>query len=156
MRLAERNQDQPNRNGLFASHPETKERISRIAQTAKATKTAALVQPRYKAAIPYQPTAMTAISVVEDGAAGLTGSGSSGASAEEKKAAEKKQEPRRGLGLGALRTTVGQEKQSTQVSASGGARGVEPDRGAKGGDNPALVRVSVSQTELDAFRKGIA
>src|SRR5262245_39212100 len=46
-RLAERNKDQAERNGLFASHPETKERIARIQQLGAAAKTTALVEPRY-------------------------------------------------------------------------------------------------------------
>ena len=69
---------------------------------------------------------------------------------------EKKEEPKRGLGLGALKQNVAPEKQTAQVSASGGARGVGPDRLAKGGSNPNPVKVSVSAAEIDAFRKGIA
>jgi hypothetical protein len=55
-----------------------------------------------------------------------------------------------------LKQTVGPEKQSSQVSASGGARGVGPDRLAKGGSNPNVVRVTVSASEVEAFRKGVA
>jgi hypothetical protein len=48
------------------------------------------------------------------------------------------------------------EQQTAQVSASGGARGVGPDRNAKGGPNQALVDVTVTAAELAEFRKGIA
>lgn len=148
-RLADRNNSQPQRNGLFASHPETKERIAKIGQQSAAAKTAALVEARYKTNITYQPTDITAIAVVTDGSAGLTGSGG--------KEPEKKEEPpKKGLGLGALKQTVAPEKQTAQVSASGGARGVGADRLAKGGGNPNPVKVSVSASEVDAFRKGIA
>jgi hypothetical protein len=51
---------------------------------------------------------------------------------------------------------VAPEKQSTQVSASGGARGLEPDKDAKGGPNPAMVKVSVSAADVATFKKGIA
>jgi hypothetical protein len=42
------------------------------------------------------------------------------------------------------------------VSASGGSRGLGPDRAAKGGANSGLVKVSVSDAEVAAFKKGIA
>ena len=72
-RLDERNKDQPAQNGLFASHPETKARIDAITKLAGA-KGGASVEARYKDNIKYEPTPMTAIATVEDGAAGLTGS----------------------------------------------------------------------------------
>jgi predicted Zn-dependent protease len=147
MRLAERNKAAAARNGLFASHPETKDRMSRIAQLAKASKTTALAQSRFTTNIIYQPIPLSEIAVVVEGAAGLAGS--------EKKAPEKKEEPKKGLGLGSLKNAVTQEKPTAQVSASGGARGVGEDRYAKGGSNPALVKVSVTPAEVDAFRKGI-
>jgi hypothetical protein len=61
----------------------------------------------------------------------------------------------KGFGLDALKKTVGLEKESTQVSASGGVRGLGRDRAAKGGGNPALVKTSVSAAELATFAKGI-
>ena len=70
---------------------------------------------------------------------------------------EKKEEPKKGgFGLGALKKAVTPEQQSAQVSASGGSRGVGADRDAKGGDNPAQVKVTVSPTDVAAFKKGIA
>ncbi|MEQ1730296.1 MAG: hypothetical protein ABL982_18165, partial [Vicinamibacterales bacterium] len=70
---------------------------------------------------------------------------------------EKKDEPKKkGFGLGSLKQTVAPEKQSSQVSASGGARGVGPDRAAKGGSNPAVVNAAITASELAEFKKGIA
>jgi hypothetical protein len=146
--LADRNKGQEQKNGLFASHPEIDERIEKVRRQA-GSKTAPTVAARYQSTITYEPTALTEIAVVEEGAAGLAGSG-------EQKEAEKKEEPKRGLGLGLLKQTVAPEKQTAQVSASGGARGVGPDRLAKGGSNPQPVEVKVSQAELDAFKGGIA
>jgi predicted Zn-dependent protease len=147
-RLDDRNKDQPAKNGLFASHPETKERIDKIAQLASASKTSAVVQARYKANITYEPAPITSIAVVADGASGLTGS---------TKGDDKKEEPKKkGFGLGALKQTVAPEKQTAQVSASGGARGVGPDRAAKGGPNPNVVKAAVTVNELAEFKKGIA
>jgi predicted Zn-dependent protease len=146
-RLDERNKDQAERNGLFASHPDTKERIDKVSSLAKSSKTTATVQARYKEHVKYQPSPITSIAVVADGASGLAGS---------TKPEEKKEEPKKkGFGLGALKQTVSPEKQSSQVSASGGARGVGPDRAAKGGSNPAPVKTTVSANELAEFKKGI-
>jgi len=146
-RLDDRNKDQAEKNGLFASHPETKERIGRIRQLASLSKATAVVEARYKATIKYEPTPITSIAVVED-SRGLTGS-TKGADAKQEEAKKK------GFGLGALKPTVAAEKPSQQVSASGGARGIGPDRAAQGGGNPNLVRISVSAEELVAFKKGI-
>jgi predicted Zn-dependent protease len=149
-RLEERNKNQAERNGLFASHPETQERIKKVGDLAKAFKTTAKAEARYKTNIKYQPTALTSIAVVTEGSAGLAGSPSGG------KEAEKKEEPKKGVPVASLKTTTAPEKQSAQVSASGGARGLGADRAAKGGSNSNTVRVSVSAAEIDAFRKGIA
>ncbi len=127
-RLDERNKNMPERNGLFASHPETKIRIDAIRKLGSGG--GALVEPRYTANVTYPPTPMTAIVAVDDS-------------------------KKKGLGVDAARTTLGPEKQSSQVTASGGSRGVGPDRAAKGGDNPNMIRVTVSAGDLETFRKGI-
>ena len=63
---------------------------------------------------------------------------------------------KKGFGVDVAKKALAPEKQSSQVTGSGGSRGVGPDRAAKGGDNPNLVKVTVSAPEVDAFRKGIA
>lgn len=149
-RLAERNKNQAQKNGLFASHPETQERIAKVKQLAGA-KPGAVVAARYTSTIKYQPTDITKVAVVVEGSAGLTGS------EKEKPEAKKQEEPKRkGFGLGNLAKSVTAEKPSQQVAASGGARGVGADRLAKGGDNPNPVKTSISPAELAAFKKGIA
>ena len=155
-RLDERNKDQPAQNGLFASHPETKERIDTIRRLAGA-KTGATVEARYKEHIKYAPTPVTAIATVEDGAAGLTGSTAPAKGDKKKETKDAKEAaPKKGFGLGALKPASSSERQTAQVSASGGSRGVGPDRSAKGGGNPAIVKAPVSDAETAAFRKGIA
>jgi predicted Zn-dependent protease len=147
-RLDERNKNTPAQNGLFASHPDTKARIEKLQSPAKG----ALVEARYKQYVTYEPTDITKIATVVDGASGLTGS-----SKDDDKDKDKKDEPKKkGFGLSSLSKSAGPEKQTAQVSASGGARGVGPDRDAKGGGNPAIVKVTVSPAEVDAFKKGIA
>lgn len=158
-RLDDRNKDQPARNGLFASHPETKERIGTIRKLA-GSKGGATVEARYKTNVKYEAAPITSIAVVADGASGLTGSTASKDTKDTKDADKNKktEEPpkKKGFGLGNLKPSVGQEQQTAQVSASGGARGVGPDRAAKGGGNPNPVEVTVSAAEIDAFKKGIA
>jgi len=151
-RLDERNKDQAERNGLFASHPETKERIAKIQQLSAGNKNTARGEARYKETIHYEATAITSIAVITEGSAGLTGSGSG------TKEEPKKDEPAKpkSFGLSTLKPTASQGQQSTQVSASGGARGLGADRAAKGGSNPAPVRVTVTPAEVEAFKKAIA
>jgi predicted Zn-dependent protease len=165
-RLDERNKDQPARNGLFASHPETRERIEKIRQLA-GSRPAAAVEARYHQNVKYEATPITQIAAVQEGTAGLTPTTSGKSADRDKEQADKDkdkdkekkaddQEKKKGFGLSSLKQSVAPEKQSTQVSASGGARGVGPDRLAKGGSNPTLVKVTVSSAEVAAFKKGIA
>jgi predicted Zn-dependent protease len=154
-RLDERNKDQPAQNGLFASHPETKERIDAIKKLAGA-KTGATVESRYKANVKYEPTPVTAIATVEDGAAGLTGSTKPKDDKSADKNKDKKEDPpKKGFGVGSLKPSSSSERETAQVSASGGSRGLGPDRAAKGGGNPTVVKASVTDAELAAFKKEI-
>ena len=147
-RIDERNKNQAEKNGMFASHPETKERIEKIRQLAGSNNAAVFVEARFKSNVKYPPADITSIATVTEGSSGLTGS---------TKEEPKKEEPKKkGFGLGGLKQTVAPEKQSTQVSASGGARGLGADRAAKCGPDKGLVKVTVSLSELDAFKKGIA
>ena len=152
-RLAERNKGAAEKNGLFASHPETQERIDKVKQLA-GSKPGAVVAARYTSTITYQPTELTKIATVVEGSAGLAGSEKP--KAEEKKAEEKKAEDKKkGFGLSNLTKTVSTGKNEQQVAASGGARGVGADRLAKGGDNPNLVKTAMTPADLAAFKKGI-
>jgi beta-barrel assembly-enhancing protease len=125
-RLADRNKGQAERNGLFASHPETQERIDKVKQLA-GTAPAALVEPRYKSNVQYELKTMSELS---GQAPSMDASG-------------------------ANKKTVTEGKQNSQVQASGGARGLGADRAAKGGSNPNPVKTTVSVAELDTFKKGI-
>jgi predicted Zn-dependent protease len=158
-RLDDRNKNQPERNGLFASHPETKERIAKVRQLA-AGKTGATLEARYKTHIKYEAAPITTIAVVAEGSAGLTGSAKEDPKDKDKDKNKDKdgkaEEPKKkGFGLGALKQAVAPQQESAQVSASGGARGLGPDRAAKGGGNPNPVKVTVSAAEVETFKKGI-
>src|SRR5262245_6331034 len=102
-RLDERNKDTPAQNGLFASHPDTKLRIEKVQSSAKG----AVVEARYKENIKYQPTEITKIATLVEGASGLAGSS---------KEEPKKDEPKKkGFGLGSLTKTASSDKQTAQV-----------------------------------------
>jgi predicted Zn-dependent protease len=126
--LKDRNKDAKEKRGLFASHPEMQERLDRIAKqiTSQKLTASATVQARYAKNITFKPVPVTAIATVEAGAAGLTGGD---AKAAEKKEEPKKEEPKKSrFGLSKMLPTSGGEQKQAQVTASGGARGVDPER----------------------------
>ncbi len=151
--LKDRNKASTEKRGLFASHPEMQERLDRITKLIASKKLAATatVQPRYAKNITYKPVPVTAMATVDPGAAGLAGG--------DTKAAEKKEEPKaeepkkKGFGLGRMMPGGGGEKKSAQVTASGGARGVDPEKDSKGGSNPKMVPVKIVAADVAAFKK---
>ncbi len=151
--LKDRNKESKEKRGLFASHPEMQDRLDRITKQIASQKLAATatVQPRFAKNITYKPVLLTAIATVESGAAGLTGD----SKAAEKKAPEPKaEEPKKGrFGLSKMLPTSGGETKQAQVTASGGARGVDPEKDSKGGSNPAVVAVKIAAADVAAFKK---
>ena len=151
--LKDRNKASTEKRGLFASHPEMQGRLDRITKLMASKKLAAsaTVQPRYAKNITYKPVPVTAMATVDPGAAGLAGG--------DTKAAEKKEEPKaeepkkKGFGLGRMMPGGGGEKKSAQVTASGGARGVDPEKDSKGGSNPKVVPVKIVAADVAAFKK---
>ncbi len=159
--LADRNKASTEKQGLFASHPEMKERFDKLDDTVKTSKLTAMatVEERYKTHVTYAPVAITAIATVEEGSAGLAGGGSAKAEGTAKdgdKGDAKAEEPKkkRGFGLGRLiAPSSGGEKQASETTGSSAARGVDTERNAKGGGNPNLVPVTVTAADLAAFKK---
>ncbi|HEX7087268.1 MAG TPA: M48 family metalloprotease [Vicinamibacterales bacterium] len=154
--LADRNKASTEKQGLFASHPEMKERLEKLAKTIESKKlnAAADVQARFRSHVTYEPVPLTAIATVEEGSAGLAGGGSGGGKQEEQ--AKKEEEPKKKRGFGLARLTApltGGERRSAENTASTGSRGVDTERNARGGSNPAPVPVTVTAAELTAFRK---
>jgi predicted Zn-dependent protease len=146
--LVERNKDAgPVKNGLFASHPETKERMDKMTRQIASAKltSAATVAERYTSTISYKPVPAEAIAIIEPGSAGAAGSTA--------KPAEAPKNMGRG-GLAAGLKPGGGERRAAQTTGSGAARGADQeDRLAKGGSNPALVAVAVSAADVAAFKK---
>lgn len=141
-RLADRNKSLTDRSGLFASHPDTKARIDGLAKVISSAKlpAGAAVEARYAQSISYKPIPVASVAAGEGG-------GAQAPKAEEKSGGK--------LGLSGL-TGLGREKSSGQTVSSAGSRGVNPDRDAKGGPVKTLVAVSVTDAEIEQFRKGIA
>ena len=167
-RLQERNKDQDQPNGLFASHPLIKDRIANMASAITEGKlsASATVAPRYTKHIAFTAKPLAEIPVIE-GTRGLTGGESKPKETKDStqkdgpqkdpKQAEQSTEPKKKGGLlGKIGLTTGSQSQNTQTVASAGARGLgQPDRDAKGGSNPARVAVIINPAELAEFKKGI-
>jgi peptidase M48-like protein len=167
-RLQERNKNQDQPNGLFASHPLITDRIANISSaitTGKLT-ASATVTPRYTTHISFTAKPLADIPVI-DGTRGLTGGESKAKEAKDStqkeaapkdpKQAQAATEPKKKGGLlGKIGLTTGAQSQNTQTVASAGARGLgQPDRDAKGGSNPARVAVIINPADLAEFKKGI-
>ncbi len=146
--LMERNKSADGaRSGLFASHPETKERVDKMTKqiaSAKLTSTATVTE-RYTATITFKPVPVSEMATIEAGSAGAAGGTAKPAAEEPKK-----------KGIGGLASSLrpgGGEKKSAQVTGSGAARGAGTESAAKGGANPGLVVVTVSAADIAAFKK---
>jgi len=144
-RLAERNAGLKEPSGIFASHPETDARLKGLAQviTSQKLTATAVVAARYTKSITYKTVPIAQIPQVAPPST---------------TPAAKKDDPKTGgsgtFGVKGL-PGLGQQKPSDGTIASAGARGVNPDRDAKGGPNKALVVVNVTAAELAEFKKGI-
>jgi predicted Zn-dependent protease len=154
-----RNGGRDDRNGMFASHPATKDRIAANEKLIASEKLSgkATADARYKSNITFDAKPVTEISGDVAGAAGLAGSDKK---KEDDTSAKKADEPKKKGGIGSALGSISGNKQqaSTQQASSAGARGVggAPDRDAKGGANKSTLTVKVTPAELDAFKKGIA
>ena len=151
-KIQARNSDRAEKNGLFASHPSIKDRISNAEKLIAKEKLAgtATGQARYAKTITFTATPVGDIAVNVDGASGLA----SGDKKKEDAKPAKKDEPAKGSAQASV--SGNKQAQSSQQVASAGVRGGVPDRDAKGGSNSSIVSVKVSASELEAFKKGIA
>ena len=156
-RLEDRNKNQEQPNGMFASHPLIKDRVENIAKVIRDDKltASAKVTTRYTKYITFEAKPLSEVPVIA-GARGLTGGDSK--DSKDAKDQDKKAEPKKKGGLlGKVGLTSGSQAQNTQTVASAGARGLgQPDRDAKGGSNPNKVDMAVTPTDVAEFKKGIA
>jgi predicted Zn-dependent protease len=155
--LKDRNSGSDAKQGLFASHPEMDERLQKLDALAKEQKPGGLpLQDRYAKNIQYKPLALTEIAVVAEGTSGLAQGSSKEDSKDKKdeKSSEEKKPSRFSLArLKNPTASPAETKQSAAVTGSGGSRGVDKEREAKGGANPAAVAVTITPELLEKFRK---
>jgi predicted Zn-dependent protease len=154
-RLTDRNKSSSEKRGLFASHPAMQERLDKLASQEKKERASTVtLEARYRQVIAYKPVPQSQIATVAAGSSGLA-SGSSAKKTDDTTAKKEDEKPKKkGFGLGKLAGSLGGgEKKSGQTVASGGARGLDPEVDAKGGPNPAVVPVTLSKPDVDAFRK---
>ncbi|MGI8782582.1 MAG: M48 family metalloprotease [Acidobacteriota bacterium] len=150
--LKQRNSSSDTKQGLFGSHPETDQRLEKIAALIERQKleSKAELEDRYHKQIQYKLTELAEITDVAEGTQGVAGGGKK----EEKKEEEPKKKSR--FGLGNIKSLGGGNKETTQSAStggSGGSRAVDKERVAKGGDNPAVVAVAITAKELEQFKK---
>ena len=136
-RLANRNKDLKEPSGLFASHPETEDRLANLNRLVPALKmtASATVAARYHASVAFKPAAIDGIAAPEPAKPASSGGSK--------------------FGLGAA-NALGNEKSSNQTVSSAGSRGVNPDRDAKGGPIKTPVVVTVTAADINEFKKGIS
>lgn len=146
-RLTERNKESSGKQGLYSSHPEMKERLERLGKQVASERLAStiLLDTRYARYISYKTKPQAEVAGVVDGAAGLTSGGQASTPPPPPK--------KKGIGLSNLLKPSGSERKSAEVTGSGASRGVDTERGARGGANPALVAVKVTEADVAAFRK---
>jgi beta-barrel assembly-enhancing protease len=152
--LAGRNAGSDARQGLFASHPEMTSRVERIHSTIAASqwRGGAALPSRYAKYIQYRPVALAGIAAAETGSAGLAGEDKQDNERDQKKGEEKKKSR---FSLGRLKNPLGtgeQTRQSAAVTGSGGSRAVDRERDAKGGPNPSVIAVTVTEAEIRLFK----
>lgn len=154
-RLSDRNKSASEKQGLFASHPEMKERLDLLARQVTSEKLAstATLEARYHKFITFKPKAQTEITKVEAGSAGLAGGSKADKPAKDKEEEKTEAPKKKGFGLGSLMKPSGSESKSAEVTGSGASRGVDTERNAKGGSNPAIVVVNVQMADISAFKK---
>ena len=162
-KLADRNKDVKGAsgpNGLFATHPQTQDRIEKVSRQIKSEKLSAKASgaARYAQNVKFTARPVAEIVLTDADAKGLTGGGSA---KKETKEPAKEPEKKSGGMFGGLRNKLSGSKQQegTQASAAGASRAVDPnrpDRYAKGGSNPNKISVTVTAGEIESFKKGIA
>ena len=156
-KISERNKDQKEPNGVFASHPQTKDRISAMEKLIRDEKLAstATAAARYTSTITFEAVPATAVAMDIAGVKGAVGD--SGAKPKEEEKTEDEPKKPRGSLLGGLGLTKSSQAQNTQTVASAGSRGARPDRDAVGGPNKSKLRLpALTPAEIEAFKKGIA
>ena len=126
-RLQERNKGATEKRGLFASHPETTERLNRLTKQIRRSEAHGVgdAADRYRKNVSYKPVPQSGIAQVAAGTSGLAGGGSGSASTAkpaEAKPEEKKEEPppQKKSGFGGLGRVHAWRRRRKEVDADDG------------------------------------
>lgn len=148
--LRDRYSQHQQRAGLFASHPETAERLERIHSLIEKKgltgENQVLLPERFGQNIGYELAEFAGTGEVLEGARGMAQGGG--------KDSDKGKEKSGGT-LSKLRNPFGSGKreQRAEVTGSAAARGVETELGVEQPGNPALVAVQITAEQLEAFKR---
>ena len=157
--LSARYESRENRAGLFASHPETTERIEKLRKQIENEKLGgkgtAELPDRFTAHIKYKLSAFTGTGQAVEGAMGMAQGESKGK--DDEKESDKKGDKKDDGGGGALAKLKnpfgsGKKQERAEVTGSAAARGVETEVGVEEPGNPAPVVVKVTAEELKTFK----
>jgi len=153
--LKSRNESSSAKAGLFASHPETQERIDKLQAQITAEKLAdqstAVLAERMHQWIKYELAAPAAGEATVEGARGLAGNQS-----DQKKKEDEQQKKKKGW-MSKLSNPLGkgEKKESAEVTGAGASRGVGnegPEESSGKPKNPAVVAVTITPEDLAKFR----
>lgn len=160
MILKAKNEGASERSGLFASHPETQERIDKLNAQIESEKLAAnagaSLADRFKKSITYQPKAPSEPAPVVEGARGLAeGDKDKGKDDKNKESGQKEEKSRFSLSRLKNPLSSGEKKQTAEVTGAGAARGVGKegeDKEEAAGKNPNRVAVALTAEEVTQFK----
>ncbi|HEV8130035.1 MAG TPA: M48 family metalloprotease [Acidobacteriota bacterium] len=162
--LKSQNEGSSSRSGLFASHPETEERIQKLQAQISSEKLfnqAAVTLPdRFKQFIKYELKAPTEAEAAVEGAKGLAGSEGKKDKDKDKDKDEKEGEKKKSrFSLAKLKNPLGagEEQKSAQVTGSGAGRAVGKETAsaedANKPKNPNRVETPVSKDDVKKFKE---
>ena len=141
---------QAEKNGLFASHPETQERIAKVKQLAGIEAWRRRCGTLH---VDHQVSADRRSPALRRSSRGPPGwPAATAASRRPKRKRQKKR--KRALVSATSRSRRPRARTNSRSPASGGARGVGADRLAKGGDNPNPVKVAISPASRPPSGRG--
>lgn len=151
--LKAQNEGASSRAGLFASHPETDERIQKLKAQVEKEKLLDVADvsltERFDQFIQYE------LQVPEEGE--LAVEGSKGVAGQEKKSEEKGEKKKSRFSLASLKnpTGSGEKKQTAEVTGAGAGRAVgkEEAEQSQKPKNPQPIKVEVSKDEVKKFKE---
>jgi len=153
--LNQRNTGSTESQGLFASHPEMEERIQKLngISAGRSWTSTNELRDRFAKNITYPPVDLATIPQAEAGSSGLAGETKSD-NKKDDTGDESKKKSRFSLSkIKSPLSSQGTTTQSAEVTGSGGSRGLDRERGARGGSNPALVPVIITAGDVNQFKK---